>query len=410
MLRRCLARPEAHQNRTRTVKNPETIYLDNNATTPCAPEVVAAMLPYLTEQYGNASSPHRMGRAAMLAVERAREQVADLVGCDADEVVFTSGATESNNLALLGLAADTRSRRKVVASAIEHKSVLEPLAWLANRGFEVALLPVTRGGVVDLAIARETIDDETLLVSVQAANNEIGTLQPVRELAEIAHAHGAAVHCDASQALGKIPFSVEEIGADLASFSTHKAYGPKGTGFLVVRKTPHGRHLQPILAGGGQEKGMRPGTVNVPGIVGTGEACRLSTSRLSCDRRRILRLRDKLESGLQQKVPSLGVVGAEAVRLPGTTSLMLPNIPGDVLLSNVPQICMSTGSACSAGSLAPSHVMLALGHSRHQARCTIRISIGRYNREEEILRAIDLIAEAAQRLSYERGSNGFGDQ
>lgn len=372
----------------------EIIYLDNNATTRCAPEVIDAMLPFLGEEYGNASSPHLMGRRASVAVARARDHIAESLNCDAAEVCFTGGATEANNLVLLGLTRCEGKRRKVVTSVVEHKSVLEPLEWLSENGFTVVRLPVSRDGVVDLSAAQEAIDDETLLVSIQAANNEIGTLQPLREIAKIAHERGAAVHCDAAQLLGKLPVSLDDLGADFASFSTHKAYGPKGIGFLVARRSGAARALTPVFFGGGQERGLRPGTLNVPGIVGTGEACRLCCERVRSDADRISALRETLERSLLDRVAHVAFVGASSDRLPGTSNVLFSGIPGDLLISRVPSVCLSIGSACSSGTIAPSHVMLAMGFSRDEARSAVRVSIGRYNTAEDIVHAVDLIADA----------------
>ena len=294
------------------------VYLDNNATTQCDPRVIEVMLPFFAGQHGNSSSPHIMGRQAARAITRAREHIAESIGCDAMSIYFTSCATEANNLVLLGLTGADTKRRKIVVSAIEHKSVLTPCNQLASRGFEVATIPVTKEGVVDLNVARTLIDERTLLVSVQGANNEIGTLQPVKALADIAHEYGAALHCDAAQMLGKVPISLSDICADFLSFSSHKAYGPKGVGFLVIQNQIRDVVLSPILFGGGQENGLRPGTLNVPGIVGTGEACRICKICLPDEMSGILSLRQTLEEGIHRLMPESVVVASRGPRLPGT--------------------------------------------------------------------------------------------
>jgi cysteine desulfurase len=370
------------------------VYLDNNATTRCAPEVVDAMLPFLAEEYGNAASPHLLGRQAARAVASARDHIAESIGCDPAEVYFTSGATESNNLVILGVAQTPGMRHKIVASAIEHKSVLGPCQTLLERGIEFETLPVRADGVVELDAARSMIDESTLLVSLQGANNEIGTIQPVKAVADIAHENGAAFHCDAAQLLGKIPAAVSDLGADFVSFSPHKAYGPKGIGLLIVRNQVKTVSISPLSFGGGQEKGLRPGTLNVPGIVGTGEACRLCRMWLKDDMDRIAALRVQLEHGIREVMPNSCIVAHQALRLPGTASVTFPGIPADVLIARTPAVCMSMGSACTSGTIAPSHVLLSLGLSRDEARCTVRFSLGRYNTAEDVQAALRNISNA----------------
>lgn len=373
-------------------------YLDNNSTTQCAPEVVEAMLPFFAGKHGNAASPHVFGREAARAVARAREQVAECVDCDPAEIYFTSCATEANNLAILGLARRPGARCKIVTSAIEHKSVLGPCESLVERGYEVTVVPVSKGGIIDLDAARAAIDDRTLMVTVQGANNEVGTLQPIRALAEIAHERGAVMHCDAAQLLGKIPVSVASLGADLVSFSSHKAYGPKGIGFLVSRGRVGGVPLSPIQFGGGQENGMRPGTVNVPGAVGAGESCRLCQSRAADDARRVQELRSLLEVLICRAVPGARVLAADSPRLPGTSSVLFPGVAGDLLVARTPSVCMGLGSACTSGAVAPSHVLLALGLSSDEARATVRLSLGRYTSRCEVEQAVDAIGESVGAL------------
>ena len=374
------------------------VYLDNNATTRCAPEVVDAMLPFFSERYANPASPHALARDASRAVARAREQVAGSLDCDTSEVYFTSGATEANNLAILGLADQASPRRKIVTSAIEHKSVLGPCAFLERFGYTVVTLPVSSQGVIDLETAANEIDADTLLVSLQLVNNEIGTVQPVQRISEMAHERGAFVHCDAVQALGKMPVSVASLDVDLCSFSSHKAYGPKGVGLLTVRRRTGLLPLTPRTFGGEQEGGVRPGTLNVPGIVGTGEACNQCVGDLRSETARIAGLRAALEEGIRRAAPEAVIVGAKAERVPGTTAVIFPGIAADILIARTPSVCMSSGSACSSGTLAPSHVMLAIGVEPEMARSAVRLSLGRYNDGAQIQAAIHALGESVRML------------
>lgn len=373
------------------------IYLDYNATTPVDPRVLEAMLPYFSQVYGNpANGLHRQGRLAAQAVDVAREQVAQLLGARPHEVFFTAGATESNNLAIIGLAqaAAKGTRRRIVTTAIEHKAVLTPCQRLTREGWEVVVLPVDRHGVIDLAAAESAITTETLLVSIHAANNEIGTIQPVAQVAAMAHDRGALVHSDAAQALGKIPVDVEALGVDLLSASAHKLYGPKGIGLLFVRGGTRRIPLEPLSLGGGQEAGLRSGTSNVPGIVGFGAACEVAGSDLAEESRRIRTLRDDLERDLGGRVPGLAINGSSVARLPNTSSLVFPGVEADALLLNLPALMLGTGSACTSGAIEPSHVLQAMGLSRGSAYATVRASLGRFTREDDIHRAAGLMAEA----------------
>jgi cysteine desulfurase len=378
----------------------EAIYLDHHATTPCDPRVLEAMLPYFTEHFGNPSGAvHAHGRRAENAVETARERVARLLGADASEIAFTGGATESNNLAILGaVRAYGGSRRRLVTSSLEHKAVLEPFRHLAGEGFKVVYLPALSDGTIDLEEARAHIDAQTLLVSVQLANNELGTIQPLRAIAEIAHTHGAILHSDASQAVGKIEINADQLGIDLLSLSGHKFYGPKGIGALYVRGGISTKRIAPLMFGGGQERGVRNGTLNVPAIVGLGEACRLALEQLSSDAARISRLRDRLEWGLLEAVEGLLVNGRKAPRLPGSSSLCFRGLDADALLMHVPQLSLSTGSACTSGAVEPSHVLTAIGLSREDANATIRVGLGRFTSAEEVEQAIRQLREAASEL------------
>lgn len=379
----------------------EPIYLDYNATTPCDPRVVNKMLPYFNQIYGNpANNLHRQGRMAAQAVDEARQYVAGLIEASAGEIYFTSGATESNNLAIFGLSKviPTGSRKRIVTSQTEHKAVLLPCKKLEQSGFDVVYLPVNADGQIRLEDAETEINEDTILVSIHAANNEIGVLQPIKEISAIAHRHGAIMHTDAAQIVGKLPVNVEEIGIDLLSLSSHKLYGPKGVGALYIRGGCRSIPIEPLILGGGQEKGLRSGTTNVPAIVGFGEACLIAKELLKDEAVRISALRDQLEQNLTPKIPAMYINGLKAPRLPNTSSLTFPGIDADALLLNLPQVMMSTGSACNSGALEPSHVLQAIGMNRSDASSTIRISLGRFTTENDIQEASTLIVEAYNRL------------
>ncbi|MEI7901028.1 MAG: cysteine desulfurase family protein [bacterium] len=381
------------------------VYLDNNSTTPCAPEVLAKMLPYFAEEYANAASPHEAGRAASSAITAARQQVADAMGTKPECVIFTGSATESNNLAILGVANKRHSRRKLVVSAVEHKSVLEPAFHLRQHGYAVEIIPVDRNGVVDLYEAGKLIDDQTLIVSIQGANNETGVIQPIRQIVQLAHDRGALCHSDAAQILGKVPVNIEELGVDIACFSAHKMYGPKGIGALFVAPHMTGT-ISPISFGGHQERGLRPGTQNVPAIVGFGCACQVARDLVRSDAKRINLLREKLESDLLTTIPESRVNASNVTRLPGTISLTIPGTPADMLIANLPTVCISNGSACNSGALEPSHVLLAMNFSRAEAESTLRISLGRYTTEKDVVMASREIADASCRLRTQLNRSG----
>jgi len=359
------------------------------------------MMPYFTETFGNAASPHSHGRMASSAVARARAEIASAIGADAACIIFTSGATEANNFALFGLARGASARRKIVVSAVEHKSVLVPAETLAEEGFHVEYLPVDSNGVLALDAAERTIDDATLVVSVQAANNETGVIQPVKAIAELAHSVGAICHCDATQAIGKMPVNIDELCVDLASFSAHKAYGPKGVGVLFASSKQGRSSLRPQMWGGEQEGRFRAGTLNVPGIVGFGAACRLASELLRDDVTRISRLRALCEDDLLQNLPGARINARIAARLPGTISLTIPGIPADMLVANLPTVCIGNGAACHSGTPEPSHVLLAMNLSRTDAECTVRISLGRYTTEPEVRAAVEELDLAARHLLVE---------
>ena len=372
------------------------VFLDHHATTPCDPRVIEAMLPFFGVRFANPSSEtHRAGRVAAIAVADAREKVADLIGASPGEILFTGSATESNNLAILGLVrASGSSRRKILTSAVEHKSVLDPVRSLGRGGFQVQEIGVDRLGRLDHDEYREALDDDTLLVSVQAANNEIGTLQAVSDIAELAHSKGAMVHCDAVQAVGRIPVDMMTWDVDLMSLNAHKLYGPKGIGALYIRGGRQALPLLPLMFGGGQEDGLRPGTLNVPAIVGFGEACRLASEVLPAEASRISTLRDRFESRLLDQYKSVRRNGALDCRLPGNTSLTFPGIDADALIARLPELALSTGSACTSGSPDPSHVLRALGLTRAEAYQTLRIGVGRYTTADQVDTAANQIVDA----------------
>jgi cysteine desulfurase len=354
------------------------------------------MLPYFSENFGNPSSNlHTPGLRAAEAVDHARSQVAALICARPSEIVFTNGATESNNLAIFGVAAaNQKGRRRIITTPIEHKAVLEPLKYLEQQGYELIWLPIDSKGRVDLDAAKRLINDDTLLISVQAANNEIGTIQPVAEIAAIAHRSGALVHCDAAQAVGKVPLDVSDWGVHLLSISAHKLYGPKGVGALYVNQRIRKVSISPIILGGGQELGLRSGTHNVPGIVGLGEACAIAQLEMPQERQRVAELRDALERLIQLKIQDIKVNGDVQNRLPGNSSLSFPGVEADAMILNLPDLALSMGSACNSGAMEPSYVLTAIGLSRQLASSTIRIGWGRFNSISEVETASILIGKA----------------
>ena len=374
------------------------IYLDHNATTPIRPEVLAAMMPFLTEEYGNASSIHAFGQKARGAVEEAREQVGALVKARAADIMFTSGGTESNNHAILGaVAAAPGARKHVITSAIEHVAVLDACRALAGKGTELTILPVSRDGLVNPEDVRAAIRPETVLISVMLANNEIGAIQPIEAIGRIAEEKGIAFHADAVQAAGKIPIDVETLGVDLLSISAHKFCGPKGVGALYIRK---GTQLAPLLFGGHSERDRRPGTEDVPAIAGMGKAAEFARVGLSEDAARVGALRDRLERGLLDRVLHARVNGARAPRVPNTTNMTFPFIEGEamVIALDLKGVACSTGAACSSGAVEPSHVLLALGLSPENARATLRLSLGHQTTPHEVEFALGTIPPVIERL------------
>lgn len=368
------------------------VYLDNNATTACFPEVVEAMAPYWTTVFGNAESAHLAGRIARRAVEAARTTVAVALGVDPGQVFFNSGATEGNNWIFQAFADSKPAARRVVVSAIEHKSVLNAAKRLERFGFEVVFLPVTAEGAVELVAAREMIVPGTGVVSVQLANNETGVVQPVRELAELAHGVGAFFHCDAVQALGKMPFSLQDLGVDSAAFSAHKIHGPKGAGFLFLRAGANRFPFPMPLEGGSQERGVRPGTHNVPGIVGLAKAMELLPDANALAKMRALR--DGFEAAALAAIPGSRVNGASAVRLPNTTNLFVPGIPAGILLANMPLLCVSAGSACNSGAVESSYVLRAMSMADVEAGSSIRLSSSVFTGRRDYDEALKTIVHA----------------
>ncbi|MEO6223920.1 MAG: cysteine desulfurase family protein [Vicinamibacterales bacterium] len=373
------------------------VYLDYHATTPVDRRVLEAMLPYFTEVFGNpASSSHQWGWKAQEAVEESRRRVAALIGATAREIVFTSGATESNNFAIKGMALSApASRRHVVCSAIEHKSVLEGCKGLEKSGWAVTVVPVGRDGRLDLDALAGVVTDQTALVSVMAANNEVGVLQPLAEIASIAHARGALFHTDAAQGVGKVPIDVQAMHIDLLSLTGHKMYGPKGCGALYVRRRTE---LCPLIQGGGQERGMRSGTLNVPGIVGLGYACLIDKREMAQECRRLGSLRDRLLEGLRSRVGGVRVNGSMEYRLPHNLHVGFEGVDGASLLVGISDIAVSSGSACSSASATPSHVLLALYGAEHVPSATIRFGLGRLTTDDEIDYTIEKFAAVVKHL------------
>lgn len=387
----------------------DVIYLDNHATTRVDPRVVEAMLPYFTELFGNPGSvSHAFGSEAREAVNQARESIAQAIGATSREIVFTSGATESNNLALRGVA--ERARRKgnhLISVRTEHKSILDPLDRLSRRGYEVTLLdPLPghdlRAGWLDPQRVAEAITDSTLLVSVMYANNEIGVIQPIAEIAHVCHDRGVLFHCDATQAVGKLPVDVNSLGADLLSFTAHKLYGPKGIGALYVRRSPPPVKLQPLIDGGGQEGGLRSGTLNVPGIVGFARALELCQETMADESVRLGALRDRLYRGLCDAVSGVSLNGPvldqPGLRLPGNLNCSFAQVDGEALMMAVKTIAVSSGSACTSANPEPSHVLRALGFTDDRTRASLRFGLGRFNTASDIDRAIDAVAGAVVKL------------
>lgn len=374
------------------------IYFDHSATTPVHPEVFTEMKKFLTGQFGNASSIHSFGREAQEAVEQARNRVAQAIGAESREIFFTSGGTESDNMAIKGLARANREKgNHIITSAVEHHAVLDACEALKKEGFEITVVPVDENGTVLLDKLAEAVNDRTILISVMHANNEVGTIQPVKEIAALAKERGIVFHTDAVQSVGKIPVDVNEIGVDLLSISGHKIYGPKGIGALYIRR---GVHIEPLLHGGGQERKRRPGTENVPSIVGLGKAVELVTKDLDKETERLAALRDRLIKEVQERIEDVKLNGHPENRVPNNINFSFKYIEGESLLLNLDLkgIAASTGSACSSGSLEPSHVLLAMGVPVELAHGSLRVTLGRDNTEEDVDYFLGVLEEVVGRL------------
>ncbi|MDZ4676431.1 MAG: cysteine desulfurase family protein [Oligoflexia bacterium] len=376
------------------------IYLDYQATTPLDPEVFEIMKPYFLSEFGNPSSKsHVYGWNAEKAVEKARTQVAKLINSDSREIIFTSGATESNNLAIIGYAlANKALGNHIVTTSVEHKAVLDSCKFLETQGFMITVLPVDSYGKLNIQDLTEAITDKTILVSVIFANNEIGTINDLYEIADFVKSKNIIFHTDATQALGKLSFNVKDLKADLISFSAHKIYGPKGIGALYVRKQNPRIKLAPLIHGGGHEQGLRSGTLNVPGIVGFGAACESAEKNQTTELLRIENLRVKLKSHLELKLDGLIFNGHPTDRLPHNLSVSFLNVPSEILIRNLTQVAISPGSACATASVTPSHVLKAIGLSDDAAMSTIRLSLGRFTTENEVLKAAQHIVNTVKVL------------
>ena len=374
------------------------VYLDHAATSPVRREVVEAMLPHFSETMGNASSLHMFGQRAKRALEEARQSVARALGAHPKEIYFTSGGTESNNLAIKGVARANGDRgRHLITSPIEHHAVLNTLHHLETEGYEVTYLPVDDRGIVDFDALECSIRDDTILISIMLANNEVGTIEPLSQIADIARRKGILLHTDAVQAVGKVPVDVDDLGVDLLSLTAHKLYGPKGTGALYVR---HGTRIAPLLHGGHQERTMRPGTENIPGIVGLAAALDLACRDLDTESARLAALRERLESGIRDRIQDVRMNGHPELRLPNILNMSFARAEGESLLLalDTKGIAVSTGSACAAGSAEPSHVLQAMGVDSLLAQGSLRFSLGRDNDKDDIDYVLDALAEIVHRL------------
>jgi cysteine desulfurase len=376
------------------------IYMDHHATTPVDPRVLAAMIPYYTGKFGNAASrSHRFGWEAEEAVEKARHQVAALIRAKPHDIIFTSGATESDNLAIKGFARANRARgNHIVTLPTEHKAVLDSCHQIEREGFRVTYIPVGRDGLVDLGRIETALTDQTILVSAMAAHNEIGVIQPIADIGRLCRERGIAFHTDAVQAVGKIPVDVNAQCVDLMSITAHKLYGPKGIGALYVRDARPAFRLEPLIDGGGHERGLRSGTLNVPGIVGLGKACEICDQEMTQESERISALRDRLQSGLLSRLEEVQVNGSMAHRLPNNLSLSFAHTEADTLLMSLPEIALSTGSACNSAQPEASYVLKALGLPDSLAYASLRFGLGRFNTEEEVDYTVDRVSEAVINL------------
>jgi len=390
------------------------IYMDNHATTPLDPRVLEAMMPYLTDKFGNAASRnHQFGWDAEAAVEDARKQIALLIGADPREIVFTSGATESDNLALKGVAGMYREKGDhIITCVTEHKAILDSCKHLEKEGCRVTFLPVNDKGFVSLEDIRRAITEKTILISIMTANNEVGVVQDIKEIGKIARERGVLFHTDAVQAVGKIPFNVNEMNIDMASLSAHKMYGPKGVGALYVRRRNPRVLLTPIIDGGGHERGMRSGTLNVPGIAGFGKAAQIAREELDKEIAEMFRMRERLRATLERELDEVYINGDLEKRLPGNLNMSFAYVEGESLLMGIHDIAVSSGSACTSASLEPSYVLKALGVGEDLAHTSIRFGIGRFNTDEEVDYVANRVIETVRRLRelsplYEMAKEGI---
>ena len=376
------------------------IYMDNHATTPLDPRVLEAMMPYLTTVFGNAASRnHSFGWEAEQAVETAREQIAKLIGATAKEIIFTSGATESDNLALKGIAEMYRERgNHIITQVTEHKAVLDTCKRLEKYGYRVTYLPVKADGIIDIEDLKRAIDDKTILVTIMAANNEIGVLQPIREIGKICHEKGVIFHTDAVQIVGKAPFNVIQDNVDVASISAHKIYGPKGVGALYVRRRNPRVQIAAQIDGGGHERGMRSGTLNVPGIVGLGKACEIAMQEMDSEGAYLRKLRDRLKAKFESELDYVHVNGSWEHRLPGNLNMSFVYVEGESLLMGINDVAVSSGSACTSATLEPSYVLKALGLGDDVAHSSIRFGLGRFNTEAEVDYIADKLIDIVKKL------------
>jgi cysteine desulfurase len=390
------------------------IYMDNHATTPMDSRVLEAMLPYFMEKFGNAASRnHSFGWIAEEGVETAREQIAKLIGATPKEVIFTSGATESDNLAIKGVAEMYKQKGNHIITAVtEHKAVLDTCKRLEKYGYRVTYLPVQKDGLIDLEDLKRAMDDKTILVTIMAANNEIGVLQPISEIGKLCRARGVVFHTDATQAVGKVPVDVVKQNVDLASISAHKMYGPKGVGALYVRRKNPRVQISAIIDGGGHERGMRSGTLNVPGIVGLGRACAIALEDMPKESCRLAGLRNRLKEKIMGRLDECYINGSEEHRLPGNLNISFAYVEGESLLMGINDVAVSSGSACTSATLEPSYVLKALGAGDDLAHSSIRFGIGRFNTEAEVDYVADRVVETVERLRelsplYEMAKEGI---
>ncbi|MBU8876744.1 IscS subfamily cysteine desulfurase [Reyranella sp. MMS21-HV4-11] len=384
---------------TQIRRNDQPIYLDYQATTPMDPRVLEAMMPYFTHKFGNSGSrSHAYGWEAEEGTEKARGQVAKLIGADEKEVIFTSGATESNNLAIRGVAEFYKDRKNhIITTVTEHKCVLDTCRHLEQQGFEVTYLPVRQDGLLDLDVLRAAITDKTVLVSVMAVNNEIGVIQPLAEIGKICREKKVFFHTDAAQAAGKIPLDVEALNVDLMSISGHKIYGPKGIGALYVRRKPRVR-LVPMIVGGGQERGFRSGTLPTPLCVGLGEAAEICMKEMDAEAKRLKKLQERMLNGLRAKLTDIVVNGDLEHRIPGNLNISFAYVEGESLMMGIKNLAVSSGSACTSASLEPSYVLRALGVEEEMAHTSLRIGLGRFTTEHEIDTAVDELVRHVTKL------------